>query len=68
MQRIGAFHEQAQRLQKQLANGTYKVERSSGAIRFKPYKKKRGGTSTEIMDLHMASSTVKSLFGLCVLP
>ena len=64
MQRIGAFHEQAKSLQKQLANGTYKVDRSSGTIQFKPYKKKRGGTSTEIMDLHMASSTVKSLFGL----
>ena len=60
----GAFHQQAQRLQKQLAKGAYKVERRSGVIRFKPYQRKRGGTATQSMGLHMTSSTVKSLFGL----
>ncbi len=60
----GAFHQQALHLQKQLANGAYKVKRKSGDIQFKPYQKKRGGTATQNMGLHMASSTVKSLFGL----
>ena len=58
------FHQQALQLQKQLANGTYKVERRSGVIRFKPYQRKRGGAATQSMGLHMTSSTVKSLFGL----
>ena len=60
----GAFHQQALHLQKQLTNGAYKVERRSGDILFKPRKKKRGGAATQNMGLHMASSTVKSLFGL----
>ena len=60
----GPFHQQALQLQKQLANGTYKVERRSGVIRFKPYQRKRGGAATQITGLHMTSSTVKSLFGL----
>ena len=58
------FHQHALQLQKQLANGAYKVERRSGVIRFKPYQRKRGGTATQSMELHMTSSTVKSLFGL----
>ena len=60
----GPFHQQALQLQKQLANGAYKVERRSGVIRFKPYQRKRGGGATQSMGLHMTSSTVKSLFGL----
>ena len=68
----GPFHQHALQLQKQLANGAYKVERRSGVIRFKPYQKrlgqarqpKRGGATTQSMELHMTSSTVKSLFGL----
>ena len=60
----GPFHQHALQLQKQLANGTYKVERRSGVIRFKSYQRKRGGAATQIMELHMTSSTVKSLFGL----
>ena len=68
----GPFHQQALHLQKQLANGAYKVERRSGVIRFKPYQRrlgrtrqpKRGGDATQSMELHMTSSTVKSLFGL----
>ena len=60
----GPFHQHALQLQKQLANGTYKVERRSGVIRFKPYQRKRGGAATQSMGLHMTSSTVKSLFGL----
>ena len=62
----GAFHQHALQLQKQLANGAYKVERRSGVIRFKPYQigRGRGGIATQSMGLHMASSTVKSLFGL----
>ena len=68
----GPFYQQALHLQKQLANGAYKVERRSGVIRFKPYQRrlgrarqpKPGGTATQSMGLHMSSSTVKSLFGL----
>ena len=68
----GPFHQQALHLQKQLANGAYKVERRSGVIRFKPYQRrlgrarqpKHGGEATQSMELHMTSSTVKSLFGL----
>ena len=60
----GPFHQQALQLQKQLANGAYQVERRSGVIRFKPYQRKRGGAATQSMELHMTSSTVKSLFGL----
>lgn len=59
----GPFHQHALQLQKQLANGAYKVERRSGVIRFKPYQRKRGA-ATQSMGLHMTSSTVKSLFGL----
>lgn len=59
----GPFHKQALQLQKQLASGAYKVERKTGVIRFKPYQKTRGG-GAQSMGLHMASSTVKSLFGL----
>ena len=59
----GHFHQHALQLQKQLANGAYKVERRSGVIRFKPYQRKRGA-ATQSMELHMTSSTVKSLFGL----
>ena len=59
----GPFHQHALQLQKQLANGAYKVERKSGVIRFKPYQRIRG-TATQSMGLHMTSSTVKSLFGL----
>lgn len=57
------FHQHALQLQKQLANGAYKVERKTGVIRFKPYQRRRGG-GTQSMGLHMTSSTVKSLFGL----
>ena len=60
----GAFHQHALQLQKQLANGAYKVERRSGVIRFKPYQRRRGGGAIQSMGLHMTSSTVKSLFGL----
>ena len=59
----GPFHQQALQLQKQLAKGAYKVEPRSGVIQFKPYQKRRG-IATQSMELHMTSSTVKSLFGL----
>ena len=60
----GPFHQHALQLQKQLANGAYKVERRNGGIRFKPYQRRRGGGATQSMGLHMTSSAVKSLFGL----
>ena len=58
------FHPFAEQLKKQLAGGAYKVEKSTGNISFKPYQTKRDGKATPTLDLHVTSSTVKSLFGL----
>ncbi len=56
------FHNEAQFLQKKLVQGAYNINRQTGDISYKPYKKK--GISNKKMGLHVASSTVKSLFGL----
>lgn len=58
------FHSHAERLKKDLAGGAYKVDARSGSIEFKPYQYKRDGIPTSPLDLHVTSSTVKSLFGL----
>lgn len=58
------FHRYAEYLKRQLVQGAYTVNRSSGDIMFKPYQKKRDGNQTQSMGLHMTSSSVKSLFGL----
>ena len=60
----GPFHQHALYLQKQLTNGTYKVERRNGVIRFEQDQIRCGGIATQSMGLHMTSSTVKSLSGL----
>lgn len=58
------FHSYAERLKRNLAGGAYQIDSRTGSIRFKPYQAKRDGRGTNAMDLHMTSSTVKSLFGL----
>lgn len=55
------FHDLAEELKK-LVGGKYHID-SDGNITFIP-KKKRNGPATPKMDLHLTSSTVKSLFGL----
>jgi len=60
--RSDGFHGFADEI-KRLAGGRYDVD-GEGNISFTPKKIKRGGTETPKLDLHMASSTVKSLFGL----
>ena len=58
------FHDHALRLGRKLVGGTYRVGARGGSIRFRPYRSKRNGKGTDLMGLHMASSMVKSLFGL----
>lgn len=59
----GPFHELAEEI-KQLVGGRYEID-SEGDISFTPRKLKRGDKDTPPkMDLHLTSSTVKSLFGL----
>lgn len=62
--RSDGFHEFAERLKKKLAKGAYKVDRNTSNITFKPYQLNRKGEETPTLDLHVASSNVKSLFGL----
>lgn len=56
------FHDYAQQVQKDLADGIYRVDSKTGDIEFKP--KKQSGINTQYMGLHLTSSAVKSLFGL----
>ena len=58
------FHTFAECLKKDLAEGAYTVDKSTGSVEFKPYQVRRDGRKTQKMGLHMTSSTVKSLFGL----
>ncbi len=61
--RNGHFHAIAEDMKK-LVGGRYDVD-AEGNINFTPRKLKRGdGDSPPTLDLHMSSSTVKSLFGL----
>lgn len=61
--RSGHFHALAEDLKK-LVGGRYEVD-AEGNIHFTPRKLKRGdGETPPTLDLHMTSSTVKSLFGL----
>ena len=55
------YHNLAEEVKK-LIGGRYHID-AEGNITFTP-KKKRGGPNTPKMDLHLSSSTVKSLFGL----
>lgn len=59
----GSYHALAEEV-KGIVNGRYEVD-AEGDISFTPYKTKRGNGETPLkMDLHLTSSTVKSLFGL----
>lgn len=59
----GIYHALAEEV-KGIVNGRYEVD-AEGDISFTPYKTKRGNSETPPkMDLHLTSSTVKSLFGL----
>ncbi|HHP0406170.1 AAA family ATPase [Acinetobacter baumannii] len=55
------YHELAEEVKK-LIGGKYNID-AEGNITFMP-KKKRGGPTVPKMDLHLSSSTAKSLFGL----
>lgn len=55
------YHDLAEDLKK-LVGGRYQVD-AEGNISFTP-KKRRGGPDVPKLDLHLTSSTVKSLFGL----
>ncbi|CAH8203134.1 AAA family ATPase [Vibrio aestuarianus] len=57
----GKYHDLAEDVKK-LVDGRYHVD-ADGNITYTP-KKKRGGPTPPKMDLHLSSSTVKSLFGL----
>ena len=54
----------ATRIKRNLAAGSYKVDPRNGAIEFRPYRTQRVGVSPGYIGLHIASSTVKSLFSL----
>lgn len=59
----GPFHDLAESIKK-IIGGKYEVD-AEGDISFTPYKLKRGdGPTPPKLDLHLTSSTVKSLFGL----
>ncbi len=58
------FHGYAEMLKKHIVRGTYNVDKYTGDITFKPRQIKRDGRRAQAMHLHIASSTVKSLFGL----
>jgi AAA15 family ATPase/GTPase len=59
----GPFHELAEDVKK-IIGGRYEVD-AEGDISFTPYKIERRGTDAPPkLDLHLTSSTVKSLFGL----
>jgi hypothetical protein len=59
----GPFHDLAEEVKK-IIGGRYEVD-AEGDISFTPYKGKRGATQTPPkLDLHLTSSTAKSLFGL----
>ncbi|MDK2123698.1 AAA family ATPase [Parachitinimonas caeni] len=61
----GPFHALAEDLKKQLVGGRYEVD-PLGNISFTPRKQGRGkeAEAPPKLDLHLTSSTVKSLFGL----
>ena len=58
------FHSYAERLRRGLVRGSYRVDRSTGSVEFKPYQVKGSGRQIDAMGLHITSSVVKSLFGL----
>ena len=61
--KAGDGHSYAERIKRSLVGGTYRVDPRNGTIDFRPYKTQRDEKPVSL-GLHMASSTVKSLFGL----
>lgn len=57
-------HPYAEQLKRSLAGGAYRVDAHTGAIEFQPYKKRGDSQRSKPLELHITSSTVKSLFGL----
>ena len=57
------FNDYAKEIQKKLVQGSYKVDSNTGDISFKP-KSISKDNKPDYLDLHLTSSTVKSLFGL----
>ena len=66
--RSAEFHPLAEKLKKSIARGSYRVRPDTGEVTFSPYKRRGSGEKVigkpSPMDLHLTSSTVKSLFGL----
>ncbi|MBF2761105.1 MAG: ATP-binding protein [Ectothiorhodospiraceae bacterium AqS1] len=58
------FHRYAEMLKKRLLKGAFSVNKKTGDITFKPRRSKIEGHKTRSVSLHIASGTVKSLFGL----
>ena len=58
------FHTYAEQLKRSLSRGAYRVDPQTGTIDFRPYRARRDERPSSSMGLHIASSTVKSLFGL----
>ncbi|WP_081759195.1 AAA family ATPase, partial [Thioalkalivibrio sp. HK1] len=60
----GGFHKCADVLRKRLLRGTFSINRRTGDITFKSHQAKCEGHKVRPVNLHIASATVKSLFGL----
>ena len=60
----GHYHSHAVRLQRGLAGGSYRIDRETGSIQFRPYNSKSSSRKVGRMGLHITSGAVKSLFGL----
>ena len=58
------FHSYAERLRRRLVRGSYRVDRATSSVEFKPYQVRGSSRRTEAMGLHVTSSVVKSLFSL----
>lgn len=58
------FHPLAEKMKRDLVKGAYKVSRRTGTVSFRPYRVHGDETKAVPMGLHLASGTVKSLFGL----
>ncbi len=60
----GLFRAHAERLQRRLAGGSYRIEPQTGRVEFQPYRSRRSERSIGRLSLHITSGAVKSLFGL----
>ncbi len=58
------FHRHAEILKKRFLGGAFHINTTTGDITFKLRQARREGHKTQAVGLHIASGTVKSLFGL----